>query len=162
MSLIAMRATSPVVQKVRRNPCGLIWWLIPAAWATRTRARLAPARSIRRPVRVRRIGPLARPPIASRTARSTGIGSGMSAGLAPFPDHVQQLVAGLIADVGDVGVARLGHAQAEHTEHADQGVVVRTRRPGGAQQRGELQGVQDGSLLTLPGDLGPGDGVGGV
>ena len=35
--------------------------------------------SMHRPVRVRRIGPVARPSTASRTARTTGIGSGGSA-----------------------------------------------------------------------------------
>ncbi|HEX5996354.1 MAG TPA: hypothetical protein VFY84_14530 [Jiangellales bacterium] len=44
--------------------------------------------------------------------------------LGTLAEHVQQLVPGLLAQVGDVGRAGLGHPQAEHPEQADQGVVV--------------------------------------
>lgn len=110
MSRMAMPATSPVVQKVRRRPWGLIWWLMPAARATRVRARLAPARSIR-------------PPGAGAQDRPGGASvDGFTDGaqdrdrqrdvcrLGPFSDDVEQLVAGLVADVGDVSAASLGDA----------------------------------------------------
>jgi hypothetical protein len=64
------------------------------------------------------------------------MGSGMSVGLALFAEHMQQLVADLIADVGDVGGAGLRHPQAEQ---AHQGAVVRPGGAGRGQQGCELQ-----------------------
>jgi len=44
--------------------------------------------------------------------------------LGALTEHVQQFVAGLIPQVGDVGPAGLGHPQPEHAEQADQGVLI--------------------------------------
>lgn len=60
---------------------------------------------------------------------------------------MQQLVTGLVPDVGDVGRAGLGHTQAEHAQQADQGVVVGTGAAGRSEQGSELQRVQHGALL---------------
>ena len=71
-----MPATSPVVQKVRRRPCGLIGWAMPAA---------------------------------QHRDREGDVGR-----LGALAEHVQKLVAGLVAQVGDVRPAGLGHPQPEH------------------------------------------------
>ncbi len=76
-------------------------------------------------------------------------------------EHVQQLVAGLVTQVSDVGGARLGHPQPEHAEQADQRVVVGARSAC-SEQRGELQRVQHRPLLSFPGHLRPGDSRGRV
>ena len=146
-------ATNPVVQKVRRRPCGLIGWAMPAAPATLVSARLASARPIRRPVRVRRIGPVVRPSTASRTACSTGMGSGMSTGLAPLPTTCSQLVAGLVPQNRRCRYRRPRTPAGQASRAGRPGRGRSGRRWGGGEHGGELQWVRHGALLYLPRDL---------
>ena len=71
-------------------------------------------------------------------------------GLGALAEHVQQLVAGLVAQVADVCGTGFRHAQPEHPEQADQRVVVRTGGAGGGEHRGELEGMEHGALSGLP------------
>ena len=70
---------------------------------------------------------------------------------------MQDLVAGLVAEVVDVGAARLGDPQADHAKQGDQGVVGAAGVASRDEQRSELQRVQHRPPLPLPFDLRAGD-----
>ena len=66
-----------------------------------------------------------------------------------FAEHVQQFVARLVPEVGDVGRAGLAHPEPEHAEQATS-AWSSARSSGRGEQRGELQWVQHCALLSLP------------
>lgn len=74
-------------------------------------------------------------------------------------DDVQDLVAGLVADVGHVRRAGLTDPQADHAEQRGQGVVDRAGDAGHGERGGELRRVQHGTPLALQADPGAGDRV---
>ena len=104
------------------------------------RRRVAAWRSIRLPVRLRRIGP----PVRLAHGEVDGPGDGGWEGdvddLVALAVHVQDPVAVDLGQVGDVGAGGLEDPQPEQAEHRDQGEVVGVGRlPGRGEHGLELQ-----------------------
>ena len=66
----------------------------------------------------------------------------------------KQFISAVGVQVSDVGAVGLADPQAEHPEERGQGVGLRAVVPGSREQRGVLQRVQHGPVLTFPSDLG--------
>lgn len=127
-------ASSMVVTKVCRSMCGCILGRLTfAAMASPRSRRVAARRSIRAPRRFNRIGHCSRPATARSTARATAGGSEVSTTLPTLAADLQDSVAVLLTEVGDVRDASLEDPQAEETQHR----ATRSHSVDGVARRGQ-------------------------
>jgi hypothetical protein len=120
--------------------CGCIRCIrMPAVATNCWSRRVAACRSIRRPYKLRRIGPCRRPSTASSIARATAGGNGTKTILSAFAANLQDTVAVFLAEVADIRAAGFEDPQPEQAKHRDQREVVSVgRQPCGRQQGLEL------------------------